>query len=114
MINVYNYTNYRELLRDQALQKKKTEDGWTLQRIAESTGLQAPYLTNVFKERAHLSGDQFYSLAQLFEWNEEETSFGTLLLEWERSGLKRRRDAFKKRIDEIRKAKMKSEAHLKK
>lgn len=114
MNSIYQYTSYRELLKDQAAAWKKEHAGWTLQRIAEKASLQPPYLTNVLKGRAHLSSDQFHALGQIFNWDGEESDYGILLLEWERSGLSPRKEALKKRIDEIRKLKTQSSHTLKK
>lgn len=113
-MNLFNYLSYRALLRDQAIAWKKSRAGFPLQRIAELAKIQAPYLTNAFKERAHLSSDQIYSLAHIFEWDAEATEYCSLLMEWERSGLPGRRKTLKEKIERIRKEKLSTEANLRK
>lgn len=114
MSSNFEYLAYRPLLRDQALRWKKEHSGWSLQRIAEKAQIQAPYLTNVLKQRAHLSPDQLHALAQVFEWEQDELDYATLLLDWERSGSSQRRELLKKRIEKVRLDKLESKAHLKK
>jgi uncharacterized protein (TIGR02147 family) len=113
-VNLFNYLSYRILLRDQAVAWKKSRTGFTLQRIAEQAQIQAPYLTNAFKERAHLSTDQIYALSLIFEWDADATEYCTLLMEWERSGLPGRRKALKEKVERIRKEKLSTEANLRK
>lgn len=114
MSNIYNHLSYRSALKERAIALKKEQQGQTLQRVSERAQIQAPYLTNVLKERAHLNSDQFYSLAQVLGWHEDEMEYGFLLLEWERSARPKRREELKKKIDEIRKNKMQSKSNLKK
>jgi len=114
MASHFEYLAYRPLLREQAARWKKEHNGWTLQRIAEKAAIQAPYLTNVLKERAHLSADQLHSLAQVFQWDADELDYGSLLLEWERSGLPKRKERLMAKIEAVRKNKLESKANLKK
>lgn len=114
MTTVFEFAHYRPLLREQALRWKKEKPGWTLARIAEKSGIQAPYLTNVLKEKVHLSADQLHALAEVFDWSEDEREFALLLLDWERSGLPKRREFLKGRIDRIRRDKLQAKANLKK
>jgi uncharacterized protein (TIGR02147 family) len=113
MATFFDYAHYRPLLKEQALRWKKERPGWTLGRIAEKAQLQAPYLTNVLKDKAHLNADQLHSLADVFAWDEGEREYAHLLLDWERSGNPRRRELLKSRIEKIRKEKLQARAHSK-
>jgi Mn-dependent DtxR family transcriptional regulator len=66
------------------------------------------------KERAHLSADQLYAIAKVFRWEQDELEYAGLLLAWERSGLKDRKESLRQKIDAVRKAKLESKANLKK
>lgn len=114
MTSIFDYQEYRPLLRDQAHAWKKEHAGWTLGRIAEKAAIQAPYLTNVLKERAHLSPDQLHALAQVFQWDQDELDYCALLLERERSGLPKRRESLRQKIEAVRKQKLESKANLRK
>lgn len=109
----FDYTTYRPLIRDQAALWKEEKPGWTLQRLAQHAGLQAPYLTNVLKERAHLSPDQLHGVGQVFGWDQDVLDYATLLLEWERSAHPKRRESLKSKIDRIRREKLETKANLK-
>jgi len=112
LANIYESLHYRKWIRSQAEDWKKSRPGHTLSRLAQQTGIQPPYLTNVLKERAHLNADQFYSVAKAFALNRQETEYGLMLLEWERSSLEERKQALKQQIEIYRKEKLKTENHL--
>jgi len=114
MTSVFEYLNYRALLREQANRWKREHTGWTLHRIAEKAAIQAPYLTNVLKERAHLSADQLHALSQVFQWDQDELDYANLLQEWERSGLAPRRALLKQKIERVRKQKLETKSNLQK
>ena len=113
MASIFEYLDYRKLIRDLSQAKKKKRAGWTLQRLATETGVQPPYLTNVLKGRAHLNGDQLYLAAKALGFQDDEVAFSLLLLEWERSASEERRKELLAQIERMRKTKLKSEAHLK-
>lgn len=114
MLSIFDYLSYRSGLKNKLQEVKKTRPGWTLQRCAEKSGIQPPYLTNVLKERAHLNPDQLFSLAQTVGFNADETEYCLLLLDWERSAQSARKALLKEKIEKIRKEMLKSEAHLSK
>jgi uncharacterized protein (TIGR02147 family) len=112
--NAFDHLHYRPLVRAQCLDWKKEKPGWTLHRIALKSKIQSPHLTNVLKEKAHLSSDQLHSLSLLFVWNPEETEYAHLLLERERSSLAARKTTLTSRIEEMRQKKLQPKANLKK
>ncbi len=113
MSDIFNYLDYRKLIKDRVKLSKKGQRGWTLQRLAERAAIQPPYLTNVLKERAHLNSDQLYNVSKNLGLNSEEIRFSLLLLDWERSANEERRTNLKNEIEAIRKQKLKTETHLK-
>lgn len=112
MANVFEYLNYRGLIKDRAAEWKKRRGGWTLSRLAEKAGVHPPYLTNVLKDRAHLNSDQLYLVAKALGLGSDETSYALLLLEWERSSCSERKRELENEIATTRKRKLKSEAHI--
>ena len=113
MSNIYSYQSYRKWIKDQAQEWKKRSPSHTLARRAEMAEVQAPYLTNVLKERAHLNADQFFSVAQVFALGAEEFQYGQTLLELERSSHEKRKEALRQKLAEMKKQKLKTESHLK-
>lgn len=114
MTSIYESLHYRQILSLRAQELKAQRPGWTLGKLAEKALIQAPYLTNVLKERAHLNPDQLYSLSHLLGFDDDETQYAQLLLEWERSGHAGRKLRLKAQIETIRKANLSSKANLKK
>ncbi len=111
--SIYGYQSYRRWLNDQAHEWKKRSPSHTLARLSELAQLQAPYLTNVLKEKAHLNADQFFSIAQVFAISAEEFQYGQILLEWERSAHEKRKEHLRQRMAELKKQKLKTENYLK-
>ncbi len=113
MARIYEYLSYRKWIKDEATEWKKRSPSHTLARLSNLAQVQAPYLTNVLKERAHLNGDQFFAVAQVFSLNLEEIQFGQTLLEWERSSYQKRKDVLKGKLEEAKKLKLTTETYLK-
>jgi uncharacterized protein (TIGR02147 family) len=112
LANVYEYLSYRKWMKDQASEWKKRSPSHTLARLSELAQVQAPYLTNVLKERVHLNADQFFAVANVFALNADEFQYGQTLLEWERSSHPKRKEVLQSKLDEIKKRKLKTETHL--
>lgn len=113
MINIFEYLNYRHWIADKIRETKELRPGWTLSKIAEKISVQAPYLSNVIKEKSHLNADQVYRLAEVFNLNNYEQSYFLLLLEWDRSQLQTRKQSLKDQIDSIRKKELQTENYIK-
>ena len=112
MASVYDYSNYRKLVRDFAKARKESRKGFTLHRLAEAAQMAPPYLTSVLKERAHFSQDQLYAAGKALGFGDDEMQYVQLLLEWERSAFSERKEKLRAQIERIRKLKLKSEAHI--
>lgn len=114
MGSIYEFLSYRQIIASRATELKAHRPGWTLQKLANKSGIQPPYLTNVLKEKAHLSADQLYAIAELLSMDEEEIAYTSSLLEWERSGHAARKSKMRERIEAVRKEKLSTKAHIKK
>ncbi|MBX3019852.1 MAG: TIGR02147 family protein [Bdellovibrionaceae bacterium] len=113
-MSIYSQWNYRAFLASECQALKTRKPGFTLQKLAHKTSIQPPYLTNVFKERAHLSADQSFAIGHEIGLADEELDYLLLLLEWERSGSGPRKQKLKAKLENIRREKLKSKAHLQK
>lgn len=100
MPQLYSFIDYRDLFRAYA-DEYKTSSGGTYKyvNLAQAMGVQAPYLSKVFRKEAHLSSDQVELGCQEFRLNDDETAYVMLLLEYQRTGLASRREKLKRRID---------------
>ncbi len=111
-MNTFTYLSYRAWLCQAHKQKKSERSTWTLGRLADCTSIQAPYLTNVMKERAHLSADQLFAILEYFKASPAERDYLLLLQDWERSSLASRKSFLKKQIDSIQEEQLRTEIHI--
>lgn len=112
-MSVFEYNNYRDALENEIVQKKQKGHGLTYTLLAEKTGVQKTYLTNVFKNRAHFSTDQIYSIGKALSLSSSEIKYLELLLEKERSGLALRKRELEKQIKTLRTQNQKAERKIK-
>lgn len=83
---IFEFTHYRKAF-DQLFkqQKKLMGNRWSLARLAEQTGIQASYLTNTAKGRAHFSSDQIFAVGEKMGLNEKEIDYLNILMQFERA-----------------------------
>ena len=83
---IFEYNNYRRAF-DQLFkqQKKLLGNRWSLAKVAEQTGIQASYLTNTVKGRAHFSSDQIFALGESLALSEKEIDYLNVLMQFERA-----------------------------
>lgn len=111
-MDVYRFTQYRRALLAAFEEKRQFEPGLRFSKISLKTGIQATYLTNVFKGRAHFSADQLYLFAHYLGMETESIDYLLLLLEWERSTVQERKRSLKAQIESAQKARLRAKDHL--
>lgn len=109
---VYTHLQYRPALEEAIEAKRERRGRFTLRQLADEIGVQASFLTNVMKGRFDFSADQLFAMAGALGLGESERDYLLLLLEHERSAHAPRREALKKRIDDVRRENQKSEKQL--
>ncbi len=79
--NVYQYRDYRLLLRDLFEWRKSQADGYSFRRFSADAGLNSPnYLKLVIDGQRNLSLDKAVVFGKAFNLNSEETAFLGLLV----------------------------------
>lgn len=111
-MSVFNHLNYRKAIEEIIEIRKKMPGKYTLRKLSENSGLQASFLTNVLKGRFDFNADQLFAVAEELGLSKVEREYVLLLLDYERSIHKPRREQLKIQIDELRKENQKSEKHL--
>jgi len=97
-MSIFNYLDYRSYIRDLAKQRGRgARAEW-----AEAMGVQKGYLTQVLKDRAHISLEQADRLAAYLGLNDGEKDYLLLLLQKERSGTPSLESHFQKKLAEVR------------
>lgn len=111
-MSAYKHLQYRPALEEAVENRRKLPGKFTLRKLADASGLQASFLTNVMKGRFDFSADQLFAVSTELGFTPSERDYLLLLLEFERSAYKPRRDELKKQIENIRKENQQSEKHL--
>lgn len=111
-MSLYKHLSYRMALTEIIDSRRHSPEKFTLRELAESSGLQPSFLTNVLKGRFDFNADQLYAVAVELGLAEIERRYLSLLLEFERSTHKPRREELRKEIEHSRNEQRKSERHL--
>lgn len=100
-MNIFKYIRYQEVIEKSVKMRKKIDPKFTFRRLAEKTGIQNTYLTNVIKGRSELNTDQMYLVTKELNFNAEEQEYMYLLLEYGRCYVKERKDFLLSKIQKI-------------
>ncbi|MGZ3796748.1 MAG: TIGR02147 family protein [Pseudobdellovibrionaceae bacterium] len=111
-MSIYKHLKYRHAIEEILEKRRKLPKKFTLRVLADNSGLQASFLTNVLKGRFDFNADQLYAVATELGCAPNEREYLLLLLEYERSSFKPRREELKKQIEELRKINQQSDKHL--
>ena len=110
---LYEFTDYRAAFA--ALferERQRPLRQWSLAALAKQVGLQASYLTNVIKERAHFSADQIHAIAEALALTQDEAEYLTLLMEWERAIHPGRKEALASELEVRRRKNLRVENYV--
>ncbi len=100
---VYNYLDYRKLIKDLCDDfKNNSAQSFKYADLAEFIGVQATYLSRVFNSEAHLNSDQLDRLCEFFILSAEESEYIFLLVEWEKSSYHSRKTKLKQKIENLK------------
>lgn len=84
-MNIYATTDYRKIIVTTMDERKFLDKSFTFQSMATFIRVQKPYLSKVLNKKADFSSDQMYMACEYLEFNEEETQYLMLLLEYDRT-----------------------------
>ena len=91
-MNIFSSLSYRDIIKKIILERKKIDSSYNFQNLANVIRVQKTYLSNCLKGKADLNLDQLYMVCEFLKLNSDQTQYLELLLNYERSGLKDRRD----------------------
>ncbi len=112
-MDLLKYTDYRDCLREQLLQKKKSfPHRYTFQKMAEHCGIQKTYLSRVLKQNGQLSPDQCYLACGYLGLDQVAMDFVLLLREFNDCQVPSRKSFLQKKLNEIAQEELTSESHL--
>ena len=99
MTNIFDFTDYRELLL--SIVKHRTARGGTQASLAEAMGCQAAYFSQVLKGRGELTEDHIIGLCEYLELDENSSEYFLLLLRTSRAGTNKLRSYLKKQSKKL-------------
>lgn len=112
LMSIFSHLKYRSAIEEIVENRRNLPGHFTLRKLAEGSGLQASFLTNVLKGRFDFNADQLFAVATELGIAPAEREYLLLLLEHERSTLPLRRAELKRQIDELHVKNQQSERHL--
>lgn len=84
-MNIFSTTDYRKIIATTMDEKKFLDKSFTFQDMAKFIRIQKPYLSKVLNKKADFSSDQMFMACEYLEFNEEETQYLMLLLDYDRT-----------------------------
>jgi len=111
-MNIYRYLDYREIIEKVIEFRKKIDPKVNHSRLAEALRVQKTYVSRVVRKSAHFSSDQLYLTCKYLGFNEADTHYLFLLLEFERTALADRRKELSAQIRHIQSERTQIQKHL--
>jgi hypothetical protein len=112
-MNIFKETSYRRIVDEVIKERRRDDPSWTFQALAEATRIPKSYVSKVMHQTAHFSADQLFLVCDHLEFDESESAYVQLLLEWERCGVERRKRQLKARLAAMQAAALDTKHHLK-
>ena len=109
---VFRHLEYRKAVVELVERRKAIDKSASYQRLAEATGIQATYVSNVLAGRAHFSADQLFLIARFLNLPAEEGRYLLLLLDHERCQVAARKAELRKEIETWHAESRKTKKHL--
>ena len=110
--NIFYFKDYRKIVKNLVFHRNQIGDKLTYQKLAEMIGVQKSYLSQVLAGRAHFSADQIYLLCEAFHLDSEQQTYLQLLLDYEKSGVSKRKSQLAERIKKMQSEKQSPEKQL--
>jgi uncharacterized protein (TIGR02147 family) len=93
--------DYREIIRTLVDEHRRTDQKFNFSVLAKALGVQKTFLSMVMNSNSQLSTDQLFSLSEYFRLSKQEHDYLILLLEYEKTGLAKRKKFIRNRIAAI-------------
>lgn len=111
--DIFSIKDYRDVIKRRQLQLKNTlGKHYTLANLADEIQVQRPYLSKVMSKHADLSDDQLFLAIEFLKFNFNESHYIRLLHQYQRSGIKGRKEKIKNEIEDYRKKLLNADEHL--
>ena len=105
-MSIYKHLSYRDAIKERVEDIKKSGNNYNFAALAADIRVQAPYISKVMNGYADFNNDQIFLLTKALKFTEDESRYLRLLVEYERSALKERRDELFENIKLIQNEKL--------
>ena len=101
MINIFDYLDYREYLRDYYKEKKGEKPFFSYRFIGNRVGMDSSYVIKVFQGNLHISPKKINSFVELLELKDTEAEFFETLVHFGKAKTDRQRKLYFERLFSI-------------
>ncbi|MGD9200688.1 MAG: TIGR02147 family protein [Chitinispirillia bacterium] len=107
MINIFEYLDYRLLLKDLYESRKKDNTKFSYRYIGQKVGFKsAGFFSNIIKGKRNISNNLIFRFAELLEFNKKETEYFEVLVLYNQSKQHNRRKYYFEKLLSMRKTKV--------
>lgn len=107
MLNVFEYINYRQLLKDLYEAHKKKQSSFSYRYIGQKVGFKsAGFLSNILQGKRNISPNTIFKFAELFKFNKKETEYFELLVLYDQANQHNRKKYYFEKLLAMRKSKV--------
>jgi uncharacterized protein (TIGR02147 family) len=111
-MNIFELSDYREILRSTLLQKKRAIKQFSFQNMARACKVQKAYLSKVLRGRAQLSDDQVFLACAYLNFSDLETEYIRLLHARARCSVRSREEWLDQEIKRVVQRALRTESHV--
>lgn len=112
-MNIYNMLDYKSIVRSRIDSLKERDNRYVYKKVAAAISVQPPYLSKVMGGLADFNSDQMFLACRYLNFTEEDTQYLFLLLEYEKSVVKERRDILLVEIKNIQNKNLATDENIK-
>ena len=107
MVNVFEYINYRQLLKDLYEAHKKKKPSFSYRYIGQKVGFKsAGFFSNILQGKRNISQNTIFRFAELFKFNKKETEYFELLVLYDQANQHSRKKYYFEKLLAMRKSKV--------
>lgn len=107
MINVFEYLDFRQLLKDLYENRKREQSTFSYRHIGQKVGFKsAGFFSNILQGKRNISNNIIFRFAELFKFNKKETEYFELLVLYDQSREHSRKKYYFEKLLAMRKSKV--------
>lgn len=112
-MNIYTKYDYRQILCAVVSERKRLDSTVNFQHMATHVRIPKSYLSKVIHGKADLNSDQLFLVCKFLDFNDQESAYMQLLLEYARTGITARKENLLIEIRQIQTRQLDTKEHIK-